>query len=142
LLSIWCKLPGLQVRTSFFAQAHPFRDCESDVQLGNGGSTLLEVANTVLRLMPKYSIAMHGNAWHCSIAEDASGKDLCFDVVTVLYKSTTSCQARFIRETERPTIHKRLSVLLALSIPNTPTCPTHSICLTSHRLFRSQQSRS
>jgi hypothetical protein len=58
----------------------------------------LEVANTVLRLMPKYSIAMHGNAWHCSIAEDASGKDLCFHVVTVLYKSTTSGQARCTTE--------------------------------------------
>jgi hypothetical protein len=26
------------------------------------------------------SIAMHGNAWHCSMAEDASGKDLCFQL--------------------------------------------------------------
>jgi hypothetical protein len=55
--------------------------------------------------MPKYSIAMHGkvhgNAWHCSIAEDASGKDLCFHVVTVLYKSTTSCQARCTTEREK-----------------------------------------
>ena len=66
---------------------------------------VLEVANTVLRLMPKYSIAMHGNAWHCSIAEDASGKDLCFHVVTVLYKSTTSCQARCTTEGEQPIIH-------------------------------------
>jgi hypothetical protein len=64
------------------------------------GLRVLEVANTVLRLMPKYSIAMHGNAWHCSVAEDASGKDLCFQVVTVLYKSTTSGQARCTTEGE------------------------------------------
>ena len=74
------------------------------------------MANTVLRLMPKYSIAMHGNAWHCSIAEDASGKDLCFHVVTVLYKSTTSGQARCTTEGEQPIIHNRLRVVLALSI--------------------------
>jgi hypothetical protein len=35
---------------------------------------------------------------HSSIAEDASGKDLCFHVVTVLYKSTTSSQARCTTE--------------------------------------------
>ena len=43
-------------------------------------------------------MAMHGNAWHCSIAEDASGKDLYFHVVTVLYQSTTSGQARCTTE--------------------------------------------
>ena len=60
--------------------------------------------------MPKDSIAMHGNAWHCSIAEDASGKDLCFHVVTVLYKSTTSCQARCTTEGEQPIIHNKALV--------------------------------
>jgi hypothetical protein len=77
---------------------------------------MLEVANTVVRLMPKYSIAMHGNAWHCSIAEDASGKVLCFHVVTVLYYSTASGQARCITEGEQPIIHNRSRVVLALSI--------------------------
>jgi hypothetical protein len=43
-------------------------------------SVLLEVANTVLWLMPKYSIAMHGSAWHCSTAKDAGYKDLCSNV--------------------------------------------------------------
>src|SRR5688500_8017257 len=38
--------------------------------------------------------AEHCNVWQCSIAEDASGKDLCFHVVTVHHKSTTSGQAR------------------------------------------------
>ena len=62
--------------------------------------TLLEVANTVLWLMPKYSIAMHGSAWHCSIAKDAGGKDLCSNVVRVLYRSATSGQARCTTEGE------------------------------------------
>jgi hypothetical protein len=31
-------------------------------------SGLLEVANTVLWMMLKHRIAMHGSAWHCSIA--------------------------------------------------------------------------
>jgi hypothetical protein len=30
-------------------------------------------------------MAMHGNAWHCSIAEDQVAKDLCFHVVRGLY---------------------------------------------------------
>jgi hypothetical protein len=39
--------------------------------LDSGCLNVWEVVNTMLRLIPKYSIAMHGNAWHCSIAEDA-----------------------------------------------------------------------
>jgi hypothetical protein len=42
--------------------------------------------------------AEHCNVWQCSIAEDASGKDLCFHVVTVHHKSTTSGQARCTTE--------------------------------------------
>jgi hypothetical protein len=76
---------------------------------------MLEVANTVLRLIPKYSIALHGNTWNCSIAEDASGKDLCFHVATVLYKSTTSGQARCTTEGEQPIIHNRAAQIPAVA---------------------------
>jgi hypothetical protein len=48
------------------------------------------VANTVVWLMPKYSIAMHVSTWHCSIAKDAGGKDLCSNVVRVLCRLATS----------------------------------------------------
>jgi hypothetical protein len=64
---------------------------------------------------------------HSSIAEDASGKDLCFHVVTVLCRSTTSGPARCTTVREQPIIHngKRHnppSKLLLLARPP----PSHS----------------
>jgi hypothetical protein len=61
---------------------------------------VLDVVNTVLWLMLKYSMAMHGGAWHCSIAKDAGGKDLCSNVVRVLHGAATSGQARCTIERE------------------------------------------
>ena len=68
---------------------------------------VLEVANTVLWLMMKYSIAMHGSAWHCSIAKDAGGKDFCSNLVRVLYRSATSGQARCTTNREKKPIKLR-----------------------------------